>query len=35
MNRRDPTLHGPLLISYTDIEFMALFIRFLSGVILQ
>ena len=31
MNRRDPTLHDPLLILHTDIELMGVFIRFFIG----
>ena len=31
MNRCDPTLYDSLLISHTDIELIALFMRFLSG----
>ena len=31
MNRRDPTLHDPLFILHTDIELMALFMRFFIG----
>ena len=31
MNRRDPISHDPLLISHSDTELMALFIRFFIG----
>ena len=31
MNNRDSTLHDPLVISYIDIELMALFIVFFIG----